>query len=364
MRAPTRRGTTISFLAGYGDGVPAMSGFRKRIQEHRAEDHRSAAGTESVMMEVVPTTITSEDALRELIGEPADIARAKVSDRVNDLTRRFIDLSPFMLLATSAPDGSCDVSPRGDPAGFVHVVDERTLLVPDRPGNRLADSLRNILQNPHVGLLFLVPGVGDTLRVNGRATIVTDPELLEPLAVEGKTPKLGLLIEVDEVFTHCSKAFLRSRSGIRHGYRRPQRAPELRRDPPQPEPCLRRRDATTRSAPSGTRGAKGSIETCSVLLRRRCRARGLAARGIRRSQERLRRARGGELDDAPEGLRDGLLRPGTSGRCRRSATATRSQVGDVIPREPATRAPDRDGPRAALGRRDGRSRSPCSTRQR
>jgi len=159
--------------------------------------------------------ITNEAALRELIGEPADLVRAKVSDRVNELTRRFIDLSPFMLLATSAPNGTCDVSPRGDPAGFVHVIDERRLLVPERPGNRLADSLRNILQNPHVGLLFLIPGVGDTLRVNGRATIVTGAELLEAgllelLAVEGKTPKLGLLIEVDEVFTHCSKAFLRS----------------------------------------------------------------------------------------------------------------------------------------------------------
>jgi PPOX class probable FMN-dependent enzyme len=154
--------------------------------------------------------ITNEAALRELIGEPADLVRAKVSDRVNELTRRFIDLSPFMLLATSAPDGTCDVSPRGDPAGFVQVIDERTLLIPDRPGNRLADSLRNILRNPHVGLLFLIPGVGDTLRVNGRATLVTDVDLLEPLAVEGKTPKLGLLVEVDEVFTHCSKAFLRS----------------------------------------------------------------------------------------------------------------------------------------------------------
>lgn len=159
--------------------------------------------------------ITDEAALRELIGEPADFVRAKVSDRVNELTRRFIDLSPFMCLATSAPDGTCDVSPRGDPAGFVHVIDERTLLVPERPGNRLADSLRNILRNSHVGLLFLIPGVGDTLRVNGRATILTDAELfeaglLERLAVEGKVPKLGLLIAVDEVFTHCSKAFLRS----------------------------------------------------------------------------------------------------------------------------------------------------------
>jgi PPOX class probable FMN-dependent enzyme len=171
----------------------------------------------------VSPAITDEATLRELIGEPANLVRAKVSDRVNELTRRFIDLSPFICLATSAPDGTCDVSPRGDPAGFVHVIDERTLLVPERPGNRLADSLRNILRNPHVGLLFLIPGVGDTLRVNGRATILTDTELreaglLERLVVEGKEPKLGLLIEVDEVFTHCSKAFLRSQlwDGERH----------------------------------------------------------------------------------------------------------------------------------------------------
>ena len=102
----------------------------------------------AVKVELSERAITDEIALRELIGEPADLVRAKVSDRVNDLTRRFIDLSPFLCLATSAPDGTCDVSPRGDPAGFVHVVDERTLLVPERPGNRLADSLRNILAKP------------------------------------------------------------------------------------------------------------------------------------------------------------------------------------------------------------------------
>jgi uncharacterized protein len=155
--------------------------------------------------------ITDEDALRELLGEPADVVRAKVTDRLSDLTKQFVERSPFVLLATSAPDGTCDVSPRGDPPGFVRVLDERTLLLPERPGNRLADSLRNILANPHVGLLFVIPGVGDTLRVNGRATIVTDPGLLEPSAVEGKVPKLGLVIEVDEAFTHCSKAFLRSK---------------------------------------------------------------------------------------------------------------------------------------------------------
>ena len=155
--------------------------------------------------------IREEPELRALLGEPAAVVRAKVADRLNDLTRRFVDLSPFVLLATSAPDGTCDVSPRGDPPGFVRVLDERTLLLPDRPGNRLADSLRNVLRNPHVGLLFLVPGVGDTLRVNGRATLVTDEDLLAPCAVEGKVPKLGLRIEVDEIFTHCSKAFLRAR---------------------------------------------------------------------------------------------------------------------------------------------------------
>jgi uncharacterized protein len=154
--------------------------------------------------------ITTLAELQELLGEPSDLVRSKITDRLNDLTRRFVDLSPFMLLATSAGDGSCDVSPRGDPAGFVRVLDERTLLVPERPGNRLADSLRNILLNPQVGLLFLIPGVGETLRVNGRARIVTTEGLLEPLAVDGKAPKVGLLVEIDQVFTHCPKAFIRS----------------------------------------------------------------------------------------------------------------------------------------------------------
>jgi PPOX class probable FMN-dependent enzyme len=154
--------------------------------------------------------IRDESELRELLGEPTDVVRSKVSDRLNDLTRQFVERSPFVCLATSSPDGSCDVSPRGDPAGFVRILDESTLLLPDRPGNRLADSLRNILRNPQVGLLFVVPGVGDTLRVNGRAQLVTDPELLAPAAVEGRTPKLGILIEIDEAFTHCSKAFIRS----------------------------------------------------------------------------------------------------------------------------------------------------------
>ena len=155
-------------------------------------------------------TIATEAALRDLIGLPTDVVHSKISDSLNELTRQFVERSPLMLLATSAADGTCDVSPRGDPAGFVRILDERTLLVPERPGNKLADSLRNILANPNVGLLFLIPGVGDALRVNGRALLTTDATLLEALAVEGKTPKLALLVEVNEVFTHCSKAFIRS----------------------------------------------------------------------------------------------------------------------------------------------------------
>ena len=115
--------------------------------------------------------ISAQDALRATLGEPSDVVKAKVSDRLNELTRRFVELSPFLCLATSGADGSCDVSPRGDPPGFVKVLDERTLLLPDRPGNRLADSHRNVLENPHVALLFVVPGVTDTFRVNGRAGI-------------------------------------------------------------------------------------------------------------------------------------------------------------------------------------------------
>lgn len=155
-------------------------------------------------------TVATEAELRQLIGEPAELVRAKISDRLNPLTRQFIERSPFLCLATSDEHGRCDVSPRGDPTGFVRILDDSTLLVPERPGNRLADSLRNILRNPHVGLLFVVPGVTDTFRVNGRATLTTDAALLAPSAVEGRAPKLGILVDIESAYTHCSKAFLRS----------------------------------------------------------------------------------------------------------------------------------------------------------
>jgi PPOX class probable FMN-dependent enzyme len=155
-------------------------------------------------------TIDSEAQLRTLIGEPAEVTCAKIVGRLNALTRKFIEASPFLCLATADAEGNCDVSPRGDPRGFVRILDEQTLLVPERPGNRIADSLRNILVNPHVGLLFVIPGVTDTFRVNGRATLTTDEALLAPSVVEGKAPKLGIIVDIDVAYTQCSKAFLRS----------------------------------------------------------------------------------------------------------------------------------------------------------
>jgi PPOX class probable FMN-dependent enzyme len=159
---------------------------------------------------VAPRTIANEDDLREVIGSPADVVVSKLSDRLNDLTRQFVERSPFVCIATGRPDGGLDVSPRGDPAGFVRILDERTLLLPDRPGNRLADTLTNLLADPRVALLFLIPGVGDTFRVNGRGRIVEDADLLAGSAVDGKTPKLGILVEIDEAYTQCSKALIRS----------------------------------------------------------------------------------------------------------------------------------------------------------
>ena len=161
-------------------------------------------------MPAEPSTIDDLPALRVLLGEPTAVVASKVADRLHPETRRFIELSPFLCLATSSPDGRCDVSPRGDPAGFVRILDERRLLLPDRPGNRIADSLRNILVNPHVGLLFLIPGIGDTFRVNGRATIVDDQELLRPSAVGGSVPRIGILVAIEEAYTQCSKALIRS----------------------------------------------------------------------------------------------------------------------------------------------------------
>jgi PPOX class probable FMN-dependent enzyme len=155
--------------------------------------------------------IASEDDLRARFKAPSELAIRKELDHLDHNCRKFIELSPFLCLATSRKDGTADNSPRGDAPGFVQVLDDRTLLIPDRPGNNRLDSLANIVHHPQVGLLFFVPGVTETLRVNGRARIVTRPEILELFEVNKRAPAVAILVETQEVFLHCSKALIRSR---------------------------------------------------------------------------------------------------------------------------------------------------------
>ncbi|MDQ3811906.1 MAG: pyridoxamine 5'-phosphate oxidase family protein [Chloroflexota bacterium] len=154
--------------------------------------------------------ITDPAALRALVGSPGERAVRKQMARLDGHCRAFIERSPFVLLGTAGADGRCDVSPKGDRAGFVAVLDDATLAIPDRPGNRRLDSLQNILANPHVGLLFLIPGMDETLRVNGSAEIVLDDDLLDRFAVDGKRPLLAIVVHVEETFLHCARSFLRA----------------------------------------------------------------------------------------------------------------------------------------------------------
>jgi PPOX class probable FMN-dependent enzyme len=155
--------------------------------------------------------IDCEDDLRALYGHAGDVAIRKCIDHLDEHCRAFIALSPFLTLGSSRPDGGADVSPKGDMPGFVRVLDANTIAIPDRPGNNRLDTATNVLENPNVGILFMIPGVDETLRVNGRARISTDPALLGRMEVEGKRPKSAMVIDVDEAFLHCAKAFRRSR---------------------------------------------------------------------------------------------------------------------------------------------------------
>lgn len=156
------------------------------------------------------SVVGTAEQLREILGPVGERAQNKVRTELHQLDREFLAASPFCLIATSGKDGSCDVSPKGDPPGFTWVQDKQTIAIPDRPGNRRADGLHNILENPQVGLIYFVPGRGDTLRINGRVTLVSDAPFLDQLTVKGNRPSVALLVAIDEVFFHCSKAFLRS----------------------------------------------------------------------------------------------------------------------------------------------------------
>lgn len=155
--------------------------------------------------------LRTEDELRAVYGSPAGRAAEKAIPKLDKHCRHFISLSPFLILSTAGGDGTADVSPKGDPAGFVHVIDDSTIAIPDRPGNRRIDSLVNIIENPDVGVIFLIPGVRETLRVNGKAEISTDPALLAKMEVQGKPPITAIVIHVEQTFLHCAKSIIRSR---------------------------------------------------------------------------------------------------------------------------------------------------------
>ncbi|GJE37698.1 pyridoxamine 5'-phosphate oxidase family protein [Methylobacterium persicinum] len=156
-------------------------------------------------------TIQDEGELRAGIGPVRPLAAEKVLDHLDHYALHFIALSPFLVLASADAAGTVDASPRGDAPGFVATPDAHTLVIPDRRGNNRVDSFVNILGNPNVGLIFFVPGIAETLRVNGAASITRDPALLEPLAAQGKTPETGLVVRVEEALFHCGKALIRSR---------------------------------------------------------------------------------------------------------------------------------------------------------
>jgi len=155
--------------------------------------------------------ITSEEELRELYGFPQHRAATKERKALHQVDRDWLAASPFCLIATAGADGTCDVSPKGDPPGFTHVIDDGTIAIPDRPGNKRVDGFRNVLANPHVGLLYFLPGRGDTLRINGQVRLVRDAPYFDAMVVKGHRPQIAMVVHIEQIFFHCAKAFMRSR---------------------------------------------------------------------------------------------------------------------------------------------------------
>jgi PPOX class probable FMN-dependent enzyme len=178
-------------------------------------------------MDAFEYVIRGEEELREIVGVPAARSVLKERPTLDQHCRAFIARSSFLLIATAGADGRCDISPKGDAPGFVLVLDDRRLVIPDRPGNKRLDGMKNLLANPHVGLIFIVPGREETLRVNGRAWITRDPELLVRAAVQGATPLLAIGVEVEQCFLHCAKAFRRSQLWTPEHWPGPDALPSL-----------------------------------------------------------------------------------------------------------------------------------------
>lgn len=170
-------------------------------------------GSKGDFVDTVPSgsVITSTEELRALVGGPVPRAADKVRRVLDECDREWLAQSPFCMVATSGADGCCDVSPKGDPPGFTLVLDDTTIAIPERPGKRRVDGVHNVLANPHIGLLYMIPGQGDTLRINGSAHLVSDAPYLEQMLVAGHRPRVVVVVQVEEIFFHCSKAYLRSR---------------------------------------------------------------------------------------------------------------------------------------------------------
>ena len=163
------------------------------------------------MHDLLKALINTEDELRELLGNPSELVSRKVVSHIDRHCKYFIAKSPLIFISTSNKGGFCDVSPRGDAPGFVETMDDTYLIIPERPGNKRCDSLTNILTNPQIGIIFIIPGLKETLRINGKAMISRDEKLLERHHVNGKTPKIAIIVEVEECYIHCAKAFIRSK---------------------------------------------------------------------------------------------------------------------------------------------------------
>lgn len=192
------------------ENLKAGGDFARRFAEPFGLAIVKPSVNESRAMSAFKHVIQNEAELREILGYAGRAAQNKVIPEVDDICRAFIEKSPFVLLGSTDANGNMDVSPKGDPAGFVQIMDSKTLLIPDRPGNQRGDTLSNLLQNPHIGLLFLVPGRRETLRVNGTAQIVRDDAVRERFIMQGKVPVFVIAVTVNEVFFHCTKCVVRS----------------------------------------------------------------------------------------------------------------------------------------------------------
>jgi PPOX class probable FMN-dependent enzyme len=190
--------------------IPATAAKTKQKRRLLLELSLPLMHSDAELTEASMDVVEDLGELRELYGPPGERSVKKQLTRFDKHCRAFIARSPFLVMASSDPSGRCDASPKGDAPGFVQVLDDQTLLIPDRLGNNRVDTIGNLLERPGVGLIFFVPGLNETLRVNGRARITTDPALLEPLAVNGKVPRSGILVAAEEIYFHCGKALIRS----------------------------------------------------------------------------------------------------------------------------------------------------------